>query len=147
MKPRVFIGSSSEGLSIAEEIQLGLQYVAGCRLWTQWVCRPSLNVLDELVGRAKEYDYAIFVLTPDDVVTRRGRVGKVPRGNVILELGLFLGMLGRDRIFMVCNRDAQMDLPSNLEGVTTVSYGICAGNDLSAAMGSACTQLKKAMML
>src|SRR5690606_23848090 len=36
-KPKVFIGSSREGLEIGEAIQLGLDHVAECTIWTQGV--------------------------------------------------------------------------------------------------------------
>ncbi|AUX28447.1 DNA-binding protein [Sorangium cellulosum] len=146
--PRVFIGSSAERLSIsiAEELQSGLQYVAECTIWTQGVFGPSTNVLDDLVCRARDSDCAIFVLTPDDLVAKRGQVGKAPRDNVVFEVGLFMGTLGRGRVFIVCNRDVRIDLPSDLVGVTVVSYGERTDSNLSAALGPVCAQLKKKIM-
>ena len=50
-KPRVFIGSSSEGLKVAEYIQLGLDYVAECTVWTQGVFgsrRATLRISSRL---------------------------------------------------------------------------------------------------
>ncbi|XXT19078.1 hypothetical protein WME94_53520 [Sorangium sp. So ce429] len=34
-RPRIFIGSSVEGLRVAEHIQLGLDYDADCTVWSQ----------------------------------------------------------------------------------------------------------------
>jgi predicted nucleotide-binding protein len=47
------------------------------------------------------FDFAILVLTPDDLTQSRGKQQPSPRDNVVFELGLFIGALGRDRVFMV----------------------------------------------
>ncbi|WP_437876862.1 TIR domain-containing protein [Sorangium sp. So ce513] len=143
----MFIGSSAErlSLSIAEELQGGLQYVAECTIWTQGVFGPSANALDDLVCRARDSDYAIFVLTPDDAIVKRDCSGKVPRDNVVFEIGLFMGVLGRGRVFMVCSRGVRIDLPSDFVGVTVVSYGHRTDGNWSAALGPVCAQLKKVM--
>ena len=61
-KPRVFIGSSSEGLRAAELLQLNLDYSAECSIWSQGVFGLSRNTLEVLVDRAGDFDYAVLVL-------------------------------------------------------------------------------------
>ena len=85
-RPRIFIGSSTEGLKFAEAIQFNLDHVADCTIWSQGVFGLSRGTLEELVRGAKNYDYAILVLTADDVTTRRGVAGNSPRDNVLFEL-------------------------------------------------------------
>jgi hypothetical protein len=53
----------------------------------------------------------------DDSLLRRGDSVSVTRDNVILEFGMFLGSLGRDRTFLVMPDDATVQLPSDLKGV------------------------------
>ena len=144
-RPKVFIGSSVEGLEIAEVIQLGLDHVAECTIWSQGVFGLSSITVDTLIARAKRADWAVLVLTPDDLVNKRNRDGRIPRDNVIFELGLFMGALGREHTFMVYNRDLPMELPSDLAGVTPALYGSRSDNNLAAALGPVCTLLKKAI--
>ena len=48
-KPRVFIGSSTEGLPVAEFIQLGLEEAAECTLWTQSTFAPGQTTIESVV--------------------------------------------------------------------------------------------------
>lgn len=145
-KPRIFIGSSTEGLKFAKAIQFNLDHVADCTIWSQGAFGLSRGTLEELVRGAKNYDCAILVLTADDVTTKRGVAGNSPRDNVLFELGLFIGMLGREHTFMVYDRDTRIDLPSDLAGVTAATFsGNRPDKNWSAALGGVCTQIE--MML
>lgn len=144
-RPRVFIASSVEGLPIAEALQVDLQFFADVTIWEQGVFHPSqgsLSALDEIAGQS---DFAIAVLTPDDMTTRRGQTHAVPRDNVIFELGFFMGRLGIDRTFMVSSRNQPPTLPSDLLGVTTVTYAERADNNLEAEVGPASIQIRQAI--
>jgi predicted nucleotide-binding protein len=142
-KPRVFIGSSTEGLGVAELIQLGLEHVADCTLWTQSTFRLSRTVIESLEDAPMQYDFGVFLLTPDDHRVKRGVASDEPRDNLWIEVGLFIGKLGRDRTFIVKDRD--ITLPSDLAGFTTVSYSARMDGNLEAALGPACTRIKQAM--
>lgn len=65
-------------------------------------------------------NFAVVLLTPDDRVVPAG--GEEPvyraRQNVILELGVALGKLGRDRVCVL--RKARVELPSDFEGVLII---------------------------
>jgi predicted nucleotide-binding protein len=50
-----------------------------------------------------------------------GEKVSIPRDNVIFELGLFIGALGKERTFLVCPEDAPR-LPSDLQGIVHVQY-------------------------
>jgi predicted nucleotide-binding protein len=50
---------------------------------------------------SKETDFAAFVVTADDVTASRGRRKASPRDNVVFEIGLFMGAIGRERTFVV----------------------------------------------
>jgi len=144
-KPRVFIGSSTEGLQVAEVIQLGLEEAAECTLWTQSTFAPGQTTIESIVDVSVQYDFAVLVLTADDMAVKRGVGAAGPRDNVLFELGLFTGALGRARTFMVYSRDDKLRLPSDLNGVTAVMYGKRSDGNLEAALGPVCTRIKQAM--
>ncbi|MDQ3802397.1 MAG: nucleotide-binding protein [Acidobacteriota bacterium] len=145
-KPRIFIGSSTEGLRVAEELQLCLDRVAECTLWNQSFDLSRTNI-EGIVAAAARSDFAILALTPDDVLNKRDVTAPSPRDNLIFELGLFTGMLGRTRTFMVYPRDISLHLPSDLSGVTAATYAVPSGGDLSVVLGPVCTRIKKAIEL
>ena len=93
-RPSVFIGSSAEGLAVAEAIQVNLDRACEVVPWSQGLFGLSGGTLETLVDRAQEFDFAALVLTPDDMVHSRGNDQQSPRDNVVLELGLFIGGAG-----------------------------------------------------
>jgi len=146
-RPRIFVGSSSEGLRVAESLQLGLDAVAECTIWNQSAFKPSATTIENLVDIGRRYEAAILVLTPDDMRTKRQESAPVPRDNLIFEAGLFTGMLGRARTFLVHPREPRMELPSDLAGVTTAEYTTPSDGNLHAALGAVCTRIKRALGL
>jgi hypothetical protein len=142
LRPTVFIGSSVEGLSIAEAIQLNLDYTCEVTLWSQGVFGLGEGTLESLVDRLDSFDFAVLVLTPDDVTTSREDTTPSPRDNVLLELGLFVGAIGRKRTFIVYDRGATLKLPSDLAGVTPATFQRHLDGNLSASLGAATTQIK-----
>lgn len=67
-------------------------------------------------------DFAALVLTADDQTTSRGKKKASPRDNVIFELGLLMGALGRERVFILKPRNVDVRIPSDLLGVTWIEY-------------------------
>src|SRR3712207_8184060 len=121
--PRVFIGSSSEGLEVAEAIQKSLSQHADAIPWNQGVFRLTGGTLDTLIKATDEFDFGVFIFTPDDLVEMRGVKYLVARDNVVFELGLFVGRLGRERNFIVVpSHQTDLRLPSDLNGVTLATY-------------------------
>ena len=116
--PTVFIGSSSEGLTIAKRLSSKITG-AEVKLWNKDVFSPSESNLESLVEQATKCDFAILVLTPDDWVKSRGQKKIAPRDNVIFELGLFMGAIGRNRTYLLTTTNT-MKLPSDLDGITRV---------------------------
>jgi predicted nucleotide-binding protein len=146
--PKLFVGSSTEGLSIAKAIQLNLDHEyheCEVTLWSQGVFGLGRGTLEELVQEAATVDFAVLVLTPDDLVTKREKGGQQPRDNVLFELGLFMGKLGRDRTFIVHERTRLLDLPTDLAGITLATFARRADNNMEAALGPVCTRLETAM--
>ncbi|HEX6903900.1 MAG TPA: TIR domain-containing protein [Thermoanaerobaculia bacterium] len=145
-KPSLFVGSSSEGLEIAEAVQFKLYKSANVRLWNEGLFGLGLGTLEGLVDLLGNYDFAVLVATPDDVTESRGRVAPSPRDNVFVELGMFVGRLGRERAFLLCDDSADLRLPSDLAGTSVPKYSHdFAGTDPISAVGPACTLIKRAI--
>lgn len=145
-RPRVFIGSSTEGLSVAKALQYGLDHSAEVTIWHQGVFGLSQGTLEDLVRTSRQYDFAVLVLTPDDLTVKRKALGNAPRDNVIFELGLFMGALDRERTFIVHSRDEPLELPSDLAGVTAARYGRRSDNNMRAALGPACMMIEESIV-
>jgi hypothetical protein len=142
MRPKVFIGSSKEGLKIAEAIQLLLDQHCEATIWSQGVFGLSTGTLESLVLALDKFDFAILVLTPDDMIVSRGHENQSPRDNVLFEVGLFVGGLGRNRTYIVYQRDSNIKLPSDLAGITMPTFQVHSDGNLLASLGAACTLIK-----
>ncbi|MDQ1748574.1 MAG: hypothetical protein QOD07_2837 [Frankiaceae bacterium] len=145
-RPSIFIGSSAEGKPLAEQLQLNLGDKFRTQIWSQGVFRVGSDNLRSLVDASHKFDFAVLVLTPDDVIERHGHIGQSPTDNVIFEAGLFVGALGPDRTFLVLCRDDAPVMPSDLDGVVSAAYDRPGPNDdLQAVMGPPATRIKNAI--
>ena len=50
------------------------------------------------------------------------RVQNAPRDNVVFETGLFMGAMGRDRVFVVYDKKAELKIPSDFDGITMAGF-------------------------
>jgi len=146
-KPSVFIGSSTEGLPFARPIRTQLADVAEISLWNEGFFGIGSTFIETLVNSLPRFDFAILVLTPDDLVQRRSDENTFgPRDNVIFELGLFMGKLGRPRTFIVQPSDASVKIPSDLSGMTTAKYQWPRNDqNYAGAVGTACDAIRQAI--
>jgi predicted nucleotide-binding protein len=143
--PRVFIGASVEGLPVANKIQSLLQYEFTCEVWNQGTVFGLGEVtIDALEVATSQYDFGIFVFTPDDEIHMRGENKPVARDNVIFELGLFIGKLSRRRAFLVHPSGNAITLPSDLAGMATAKYNPNSPN-LAATLGPVCQSIREAI--
>jgi CRP/FNR family transcriptional regulator, cyclic AMP receptor protein len=121
-RPVVFVGSSSESLNPAREIQFLLSHDdLITRPWTDGF-RPSATSIENLERELAGADFAILVLAADDIVESRNASQDAPRDNVIWEQGFFTGGLGRGRVFIVKPRGVDLKLPSDWGGITILDY-------------------------
>ncbi|MFC1503454.1 TIR domain-containing protein [Pseudomonadota bacterium] len=144
MKPKAFIASSVEGLSIAYSIQSNLDYDVDSTAWPQGVFNLSESPLDSLIDVLEHSDFGIFVFSADDVTKMRNNEHCTVRDNVLFELGLFIGKLGKRRCFIVMPDQPEMHLPTDLMGVTPAKFN-GARDDLTGALGPACHQIRLAI--
>ena len=116
MKARVFIGSSSEQVDTAYAIQRNLERTCDATVWDQGVFALTSNILDDLVAVLDRTDFGIFVFGLDDLTTIRAKEYQSTRDNVVFELGLFIGKLGKARTFFVMPKErGDFRLPSELK--------------------------------
>eukprot|EP01041_Mallomonas_annulata_P031142 gene31142-53399_t len=93
-----------------------------CTIWRNGTFKLGSDGLGDLIKKSSAVDFAVFVFTPDDITTMRNKEVIVARDNVVFELGLFIGALGKDRCYVVKPRGIEMHLPSDVAGVTTADY-------------------------
>ncbi|MBZ5707437.1 MAG: nucleotide-binding protein [Acidobacteriia bacterium] len=143
-KPVLFIGSSSESLAVANAVYGRLERKPLVpRLWSEGVFQASRTSIENLVTLAQEADFAALVLTSDDITVSRGKSKPSPRDNVIFELGLFMGTLGRERVFIIKPRGLDIRVPTDLLGVTWLDYARAGPRPLSSRLQDACARVFK----
>lgn len=141
---RVFIISSAESLPIARIIQDAFSRDPFLTVvWTDGVFRATSYTLQALEDEVDQSDFAIAIAHSDDTIASRGNDWPSPRDNVVFELGLFMGRLGRARAILMEPREEKLKLPSDLAGVTTISYRFEQGANAEALMAPACNELRK----
>lgn len=136
-KPCIFLGSSGKQAKLLQALTRGLEDIAHVEPWTTSF-NPGTSTLDRLVELAHQVDFAAFVFARDDWTAAAPAAGAPeaaaspgagqdsPRDNVVFEAGLFGGVLGMRRAYILHAHGSK--LPSDLLGLTCVRYG-----DLTAA--------------
>lgn len=144
---RVFIVSSAEALPIVDLLIKQFEHDPFLAVaWKNGVFRASHYTLDELETELDNSDFAIAVAHADDVVITRDDEWPTIRDNVVFELGLFMGRLGRRRAFLMEPRNADLKLPSDLAGLTTIPYCYEKGKDAEHYIAPACARLRKLIL-
>jgi len=144
MKPRLFIGSARESINIAYAAQQNLHYTAEVTVWDQGIFQLSVPALESLLEVLPTFDFGLFVFSPDDIVTIRGEKNSAVRDNVIFELGLFVGALGRTRCFiLIPDGTHDLRIPTDLIGMTPATYETDRSDgSLQAATAPACHTIR-----
>lgn len=144
-KPRIFLGSSGKQEKLLDALTQGLADIAHVDPWTTSF-NPGTTTLERLVELAHEVDFAAFVFAKDDwtSVAASGSSADAgqasPRDNVVFEAGLFGGVLGMRRTFILHSRGSK--LPTDLLGLTSIRYGDA---DTSEEVGGVIEKLRKAI--
>ena len=125
-KPRIFLGSSGKQEKLLQALTRGLNDIAHVEPWTASF-NPGISTLERLVELTREVDFAAFIFAQDDWTTTNpstspepGSSQASPRDNVVFEAGLFGGVLGMRRTFILHANGAK--LPTDLLGLTCVRY-------------------------
>jgi hypothetical protein len=115
-KPTIFIGSSSERLAIAKALSEKLRRDAEVLRWDKNVFLPGRFTLEDLEGAMKRSDFAIFVFAGEDIVKWRKKVNPAPRDNIVLEIGIAIGIIGHRRLLLLYSKSDRAKIPSDLQG-------------------------------
>lgn len=112
---------------LVQALTRGLEDVAHIDPWTTSF-NPGTTTLGRLLELTHEVDFAAFAFARDDWTTTSlpaspptGSGQASPRDNVVFEAGLFGGVLGMRRTFILHASGSK--LPSDLLGFTCVRYG------------------------
>ncbi|AZO10071.1 MULTISPECIES: TIR domain-containing protein [unclassified Mesorhizobium] len=126
-KPRIFLGSSGKQKKLLQALERGLGDIADVEPWTTSF-NPGTTTLERLIELTREVDFAAFVFAQDDWTSASLPASPAavpaqasPRDNVVFEAGLFGGVLGMRRTFILHANGAK--LPTDLLGLTSVRYG------------------------
>lgn len=142
-KPRLFIASSVETLPVAEAVNVNLDYEFEVTIWKSGTFNLSSTTIDDLVQKSSCVDFALFIFAPDDIAVIKDKKEHIVRDNVIFEMGLFVGAIGKSRSFILKPRDTLMHLPTDLLGITPADYDASrSDNDLVSATNRACSLIK-----
>jgi hypothetical protein len=142
-KPRIFLGSSGKQEKLLAALTRGLEAVAHVEPWTTSF-NPGTTTLERLVELTREVDFAAFVFAQDDWTTVGAPAADSgqasPRDNVVFEAGLFGGVLGMRRTFILHANGSK--LPTDLLGLTSVRYD---GSTADAEIEVICQKLRNAI--
>ena len=144
-KPRIFLGSSAQQQKLLQALTRGLDDVAQVEPWTTSF-NPGTTTLERLLELTREVDFAAFLFAGDDWTAKSPPAADpsasgqaAPRDNVVFEAGLFGGVLGMRRTFILHARGSK--LPSDLLGLTCVRYEATTAAEIRVM----CDKLRKAI--
>jgi len=118
-KPKIFIGSSSEGKDFANRLQIAIKAWSNPDVWSD-TFDLSKTTIENLENNLPQYDMCIFLWTADDTSSIRGKEMRTARDNLIFETGLSIGSIGRKNTIIVMEETAK--IISDLLGLTVIYH-------------------------
>lgn len=118
-KKKIFFGSSTIAKEEMYKISAIVGKLEGYKTETWDNCFGlSGTTLDSLIKEAKSVDGAIFIFNADDkmMVDIEENTKDIVRDNVLFEYGLFMGILGKDRVTFIKGKNVKV--PSDIVGIT-----------------------------
>lgn len=82
------------------------------------------TIIEKLEEYSADVGYAIVLATPDDegkAVNEESYKFRV-RQNVVLELGMFLAKLGRNKVAILLKEDKNFEKPSDIQGLIYIPF-------------------------
>ena len=142
---KIFIASSTEALLVADSIKTDLLDIKSndkhnnidyeIVIWNEANWRRNRSYFESLLKFITEFDYAVIIFHDDDAIAPKINNTEtsdlyMTRDNVLIELGLFIGALGRDSVFILNQKsNKNLKIPSDLSGIFLESYSLQGGDD------------------
>lgn len=142
-RPTLFIGSTVEALAIARAVHAELDYEIDVTIWNHGLFSPGVTTWEQLTQTTRCYDFALFVFSGDDLLISRETQSVAVRDNLLIEYGLFVGVLGAHRTFFLYNRDQRPKVASDLGGVTPLTYRDRPDKNFRSAVSPACDEIRQ----
>ena len=134
-KYKIFIGSSSEALPIANKIKISIDHILKSKpdlklevvIWNarykenDTSNKTFMQTFDKILD---EFNFSLFIINKDDQINKRVKKSRElkfsARDNVWLEAGMFMGRNGLDKTFFFLNMSEFDDLhfPTDINGYT-----------------------------
>ena len=83
------------------------------------------TIIEKLENYTNEAQFGIVLATPDDEGHRKNHPDEKAfraRQNVVLELGMLLSKLGRDKVAILLRSQTEMERPSDIQGLIYISF-------------------------
>lgn len=117
----IFIISSSEAIELAKAVSTNLDGY-NTTIWDRSVFLPGETPVGSLVKSIGRNDFAIVILSPDDLTKSRGTNYASPRDNVIYEFGMCTALLGIERTIYLFPKSPVVKIPSDINGINGIPY-------------------------
>ena len=118
--------------------------------WDKDVFRVGDFTLEDLHRKVVQSHFALLIIYPDDEIVKRDETGYTARDNVLFELGLFMGVLGRHRSFCLLVSDKrggkskEVLIPSDLAGLQRLNITLVDDETkFNSDLQLVCKELKK----
>lgn len=126
-KKRIFIGSSTEEIDLANAAKTILEFekdfevtIWNEEVWEKAVFRLNNNYLNDLIRATLQFDFGVLIGTTDDKVEFRDVEVLQPRDNILFELGLFIGRLGLNNCAFLI--DKEIKILSDIKGISLARF-------------------------
>lgn len=82
------------------------------------------TIIEKLEEYGSDVGYAIILATPDDEgkAKNEGSYKSRVRQNVVLELGMFLAKLGREKVAILLKEETNFEKPSDIQGLIYIPF-------------------------
>ena len=101
MKPRIFIGSSTEGLAVAQRIKTFFEPDYDCYIWNDGIFQFNEGFLETLLKSASLFDFGFMVFAADEIIGIMG---------IFIKVGILLLMEYYIRCSILWNSVKYIDL-------------------------------------
>lgn len=147
-KHKVFIGSSKESLEagipqLVKEI-VERESEVEVTIWDENVFSLNQSALEGVLRIADTFDFGIFIFSPDDRLTIRGKEKSTTRDNVVFEHGIFLGRMGPRRSFILVDKQVEHIL-SDYKGIHVSLFDSSSKLKLKESLTQGCGQIISAI--